>query len=88
VLGGAGWHTSPRLRVPDDISLLPLPRYPPEPNPVENVREHLRQNWLSRRVWDGHDAIVEACRDAWNRLMRMPGQIASITRRPWAQVKL
>jgi hypothetical protein len=88
VLDGAGWHTSPRLRVPANISLLPLPRYAPELNPVENIWEYLRQNWLSHRVWDGYDAIVEACCDAWNRLMRMPARITSITRRPWAQVKL
>ena len=30
VLDGAGWHTSPKLRVPATISLLPLPRYAPE----------------------------------------------------------
>jgi hypothetical protein len=88
VLDGAGWHSSPRLRVPDNVSLLPLPRYAPELNPVENVWEYLRQNWLSHRVWDSYDAIVEACCNAWNMLMRMPEQIASITTRAWAQVKL
>ena len=88
VLDGAGWHSSARLRVPDNVSLLPLPRYAPELNPVENVWEHLRQNWLSHRVWDSYDAIVEACCNAWNMLKRMPEQIASITTRAWAQVKL
>jgi hypothetical protein len=88
VLDGAGWHASPRLRVPGNISLLPLPRYSPELNPVENVWEYLRRNWLSHRVWDGYDAIVGACCDAWNRLMRAPDRIASITTRPWAQVEL
>ena len=57
VLDGAGWHSSPRLRVPDNVSLLPLPRYAPELNPVENVWEYLRQNWLSHRLWDSYDAI-------------------------------
>ena len=87
VLDGAAWHTSPRLRVPDNISLLPLPRYSPELNPVENVWEFLRANFLSHRVWDGYDAIVDACCDAWNKLMRMPEQIASITTRAWTQVR-
>ena len=41
VLDGAGWHTSPRLRVPENISLLPLPRYAPELDPIENVWEFL-----------------------------------------------
>jgi hypothetical protein len=88
VLDGAAWHTSPKLRVPDNISLLPLPRYSPELNPVENVWEFLRANFLSHRVWDGYDAIVDACRDAWNKLMLMPEQIASITTRAWAQVRI
>ncbi len=87
-LDGAAWHTSPRLRVPDNISLLPLPRYSPELNPVENVWEFLRANFLCHRVWDGYDAIVDACCDAWNKLMRMPEQIASITTRAWAQVRI
>jgi len=88
VLDGAAWHTSPKLRVPDNISLLPLPRYSPELNPVENVWEFLRANFLSHRVWDGYDAIGDACCDAWNKLMRVPEQIASITARAWAQVRI
>jgi hypothetical protein len=86
VLDGAGWHTSPKLQVPDNVSLLLLPRYAPELNPVENVWEFLRSNFLSHRVWEDYDAIVDACCDAWNKLMRMPEQIASITTRSWARV--
>ena len=88
VLDGAGWHTSPRLCVPDNISLLPLPRYAPELNPVEKVWQFLRANFLSHRVWHGYDATVDAYCDAWNALMRMPEQIASIATRPWAQVNI
>jgi hypothetical protein len=51
------------------------------------VWQFLRQSRLSHRVWDSYDAIVQACCDAWNALMRMPGQTASITSRPWAQVR-
>jgi transposase len=88
VLDGAAWHTTPKLRIPDNISLLPLPRYAPELNPVENIWEFLRQNLLSHRVWESYDAIVEACCAAWNWLMRMPDQVATISTRSWAQVKL
>ena len=85
VLDGAGWHSSPRLVVPDNIVLLPLPPYAPELNPVENVWQFLRGNLLSHRVWETYDDILDACRYAWNRLMRRPDRIASITRRPWAK---
>jgi len=85
VLDGAGWHSSPRLNVPENIVLLPLPPYSPELNPVENIWEFLRANLLSHRVWDSYEAIIEACCEAWNRLMQMPERIASLTRRAWAK---
>jgi len=44
VLDGAGWHSSPKLVVPDNIVLLPLPPYAPELNPTENIWEYLRAN--------------------------------------------
>nr|WP_169742848.1 transposase [Roseomonas aerilata] len=61
VLDGTGWHTSPRLRLPENISLLPPPRYAPELNLVENIWEFLRKNLCSQRVWDSYDAVVDAC---------------------------
>jgi transposase len=85
VLDRAGWHTSPRLRVPDNTSLLSLPTYAPESNPVEQAWAYLRANFLSHRVWDGYEAIVDACCDAWNKLMNTPERFASITRRAWAR---
>ena len=85
VLDGAGWHSSPRLNVPENIVLLPLPPYSPELNPVENIWEFLRANLLSHRVWDSYEAIIEACCEAWNKLMQMPERIASLTKRAWAK---
>lgn len=85
VLDGAGWHSAAALAIPDNVSLLPLPSYSPELNPVENVWEYLRQNQLSLRVWSGYEAIVETCCQAWNALMAMPDRIDSITRREWAK---
>ncbi len=85
VLDQAGWHTSPKLRVPKNISLLPLLPYAPELNPVEQIWAYLRANFLSHRVWNSYDAIVDACCDAWNKLMNTPERLASITRRIWAR---
>lgn len=87
VLDGAGWHaTGGQLRVPDNVTLLRLPPYSPELNPVENVWAYLRGNKLSNRVFDTYDAIVEACCDAWTWLMAQPERITSIATRSWAQV--
>ena len=49
----AGWHrTGGKLQVPNNISLLPLPCYSPELNPVENIRQFLRQNYLANGVYE------------------------------------
>ena len=59
---GAGWHqTGGRLRVPDNITLLPIPPDTPERNSMENVWQYLRQNKLCALVWDSYDDIVNAC---------------------------
>ncbi|WP_309228509.1 transposase [Roseomonas sp. KE2513] len=36
-LDGAGWHIAGRLTVPDNVSLIFLPPYAPELNPIERV---------------------------------------------------
>lgn len=85
----AGWHqTGGRLIVPDNINLLPLPPYAPELNPMENVWQYLRANKLSRLVWANYDAIVAACKEAWNFLIDDPGRIRSIGTRDWACVSI
>ncbi len=86
VLDGAGWHTSLALAVPENITLVRLPPYAPELNPVENVWEYLRKNKLALRVLDDYDAIVEACCKAWNDLLAMPDHLVSITQRNWAKL--
>ena len=83
---GAGWHKpGGGLRVPDNISLLALPPYSPELNPVENVWQFLRQNFLSNRVFATYDAILDACCEAWNKLLAVPDQIRSIANRDYAR---
>jgi transposase len=87
ILDGAAWHRpGGRLRIPNNISLLPLPPYSPELNPVENVWAYLRSNQLSNRVYETYDAIVEACCSAWNALTAEVGRIKSITTRDWTKV--
>jgi transposase len=78
VLDGAGWHQpGDKLKLPDNISLLHLPPYCPELNPVENIWQFLRQNYLSQRVFDSYQSIVDACCDAWIALTNAPERIRS-----------
>ena len=86
LLDRAGWHRAAALVVPHNISLVLLPSYSPELNPVENVWQYLRANWLAISVFDDYDAIVTACCTAWNRFADHPDIVSSITSRQWAQV--
>jgi transposase len=47
MLDRAGWHVSTRLKVPSNITPMPLPAKAPELNPVENVWQFMRENWIS-----------------------------------------
>src|SRR5271166_1127725 len=84
ILDKAGWHTSPKLDVPENLTLLPLPAKCPELNPVENVWEFMRDNWLSNRIFLNYDDIVDHCCDAWNKLRSQPWRVMSIGLRDWA----
>ena len=72
ILDQAGWHISPKLQVPDNITLLFLPPRAPELNPVENVWQFLRDNWLSNRIFNSYEDILAHCCDAWNKLVDQP----------------
>ena len=84
LLDQAGWHTSPKLTIPANISLLPLPPTSPELNPTENVWQYLRDNWLSNRVFKTGRDIADHCCEAWNKLIDQPWTIMSIGLRHWA----
>ena len=70
VLDQTGRHASHRLIAP-------------ELNRVERVWLHLRERYLSLRVFADYRAIVDACCQAWNRLVAEPGRLRSLCDQPW-----
>ena len=84
LLDQAGWHGSGALIVPPNITLMPLPSKCPELNPVENIWQFMRDNWLSNRIFKSYDDILDQCCFAWNRLADQPWRIMSIGLRKWA----
>ena len=84
LLDRAGWHTSAKLVVPENITLVPLPAKCPELNPQENVWQFMRDNWLPNRVFTSYENLADHCCDAWNRLVDQPWTIMSLGLRDWA----
>ena len=78
LLDQAGWHTSPKVKVPANTTLRPLPPRSPALNAVETVWPFLRDNWLSDRVFNSYEDIVDHGCAAWNKLVDQPWTIMSI----------
>ncbi len=79
MLDQAGWHDARALSLPEPITLVPLPVYSPELNPVERVWLYRRERYLSHRLLADYDAVVEACCRAGNALTAELGRIRSLT---------
>jgi hypothetical protein len=84
-LDQAGWHTFQALRTPANMTLLPLLAKAPELNPVENLWQFMRDNYLSNRIFQNYDDIVDHCCEAWNKIAEQSWRIMSIGVRDWAQ---
>jgi len=84
ILDQAGWHMAKTLKVPQNITLVPLPPKSPELNPVENLWQFMRDNLLSNRVFASYDQLIDLCCWAWNAMIDQPWRIMSIGLRHWA----
>ena len=84
LLDQAGWHQSKKLVIPANITLVPLPAKAPELNPMENVWQFLRDNWLSNRVFASYIDILDHACAAWTKLTDQPWRIMSLGLRDWA----
>ena len=85
VLDGAGWHGAKVLAVPVNITLVLLPPYAPELNPIENVRAYLRANRLAISVFETYEDIVTRCCSAWNFFANDTDTVRSITTRDYTK---
>ena len=89
IVDRAGWHltTGKLAKSPKNLTIMALlPSRAPELNPVENIWQYLRANWLSnrdvRRSYECHRRCCDA--EAWNKLVDQPWKIMSLGMRKWA----
>jgi len=85
VLDKAGWHTAKRLKWPENLSPIHLPPYSPELNSIERTWLYLKERYLTHSVFPDAEAIIDACCDAWNKLLAETGRIQSIAASYWAE---
>lgn len=68
IMDQAGWHKSRKLAMPDNITILLLPPYSPELNPIERLWAYLRSHYLANRTYDDYQHLLDAGADAWQQL--------------------
>ena len=83
VLDQAGWHDCGRAQRAGEHHARALPPYSPELNPVERVWQYIKERFLSHRLHDDYEAIVDAACKAWRRLTAQTGRIKSLCTYPW-----
>lgn len=83
LMDGAGWHKANALVVPDAMTLVPLPPYSPECNPVEQIWKYTRTNGLRNQTFDSLDQVVDVVSDTLHTLHTHPDLVRSITCFDW-----
>lgn len=76
----AGFHTSDKVKLPKNVTLIPLPPYSPQLNPVENLWQYLRQHYWSNRVYEDYEELRQAAIEAWQKVCLDSETIKSICR--------
>lgn len=76
----AGFHTSQKVKVPKNVTIIPLPPYSPQLNPIEKLWQYFRLHHWSNRIYDGYDHLREAACMAWQKVCLNPSKVKSICR--------
>ena len=80
---GAGFHTSRSLVVPENVTVVQLPPYSPELNPIENLWHYLKSHFWSNRAYADYDALEEAAMTAWRHAVLDEELVKSVCAAPY-----
>lgn len=83
VMDGAGWHTDDVADAFDNVSVIKIPPYSPELNPIEQVWSWMRQHCLANQAFKDYDDIVEKVCTAWNRFLESSQRVTIMCSRVW-----
>lgn len=82
---GAGFHTSNKLVVPGNITLVKLPPYSPELNPMENLWHYLKSHFWSNHAYDNYEALEHAAIEAWQTAALSPELMKTVCAAPYLE---
>ena len=88
VLDGASSHKSKELKIPDNVSLIPLPPYSPELNPAEQIWNLLRREYFANRVFDSLDAATKQAERGLAEMAASKSAVRQLTNWTWISAVL
>lgn len=83
IMDGAGWHTDDIAEQFPNVSIVKLPPYSPELNPIEQVWSWLRQHYLANQSFTNYNDIVEKVCSAWNGFLESADRVQTMCQREW-----
>jgi transposase len=80
---GAGFHIAKALEIPANVSLIRLPPYSPELNPIENLWHYFRSHYWSNRLYPKWEDLMDAAVAAMDAAAADPDLIKSVCAAPY-----
>jgi len=81
----ACFHTSKKLKIPENMTIVHMPPYSPELNPVEYLWYYLRSHYWANRIYADYDALRLAAVDVWQKAALDKEKVKSVCFVKYAQ---
>lgn len=81
----AGFHTGKELKIPRSITIVPLPPYSPELNPMENLWHYLPSHYWSNRIFEDYGDLCDVAEMAWRDTCLDAATIRSVCNVPYTR---
>lgn len=86
IMDRASWHQSHLAEQFDNLTIIHIPPYSPELNPIEQVWSWIRQNKIANRCFKNYNDIVDKCCSAWNHFCNDKTRVISLCYRGWTKL--
>lgn len=80
ILDKAGWHISHNISLPDNLTLMHLPPYSPELNPVELLWREIRRKYFHNKTFNSLDDVETSLSAALRECHKNPTAIKQLAK--------
>ena len=86
IMDQASWHQHHLAEQFPNLSIIHIPPYSPELNPIEQVWSWLRQHELANRCFENYEDIVNSVERAWNNFRKDTNRVINLCYRSWTRL--